>query len=254
MDDLILINAERQPVVSIRDGEVFANSRNVADYFQKRHDHVLRDIDNLLSSGSPKLGSLFVEGSVYHDQARKDVRVFDMTRDGFSLLAMGFTGQKALAFKLNYIAAFNAMEAELRRRAESAPAIDLNDPAQLRGLLLSYSEKAEKLEAQVQELLPSQKALNRISVADGSYCITDAAKTLGMRPKDLFAWLSANGWIYKRPGSGYWLGYQDKCNRGDLEHKTTTVLKADGSEKITEQVRITAQGLAKIAKLMPVIA
>jgi len=72
-----------------------------------------------------------------------------------------------------------------------------------------------------------------------------------MRPKDLFQWMSSNGWIYKRPGAAAWLGYQTRCNAGDLEHKTTTVLRADGSERITEQVRITAQGLTKLVKLIP---
>ena len=71
-----------------------------------------------------------------------------------------------------------------------------------------------------------------------------------MRPKDLFQWLKNNKWIYKRPGGASWLGYQNRCNAGDLEHKTTTVLRADGSEKITEQVRITAKGLSKLAKLI----
>lgn len=71
-----------------------------------------------------------------------------------------------------------------------------------------------------------------------------------MRPKDLFQWLSQNGWTYKRAGGSGWLGYQTKCNQGLLEHKTTTVLRADGSEKITEQVRITPSGLSKLAKII----
>ena len=79
--------------------------------------------------------------------------------------------------------------------------------------------------------------------------VSSAAKTLGMRPKDLFQWLNENGWIFKRPGCASWLGYQGRCNTGDLEHKTTTVLRADGSEKVTEQVRVTAKGLSKLAKL-----
>lgn len=67
-----------------------------------------------------------------------------------------------------------------------------------------------------------------------------------MRPKDLFAWLQAKRWIYRRPG-GSWLGYQDKVQTGYLEHKLTTVQRADGSEKVTEQVRVTAKGLTKLA-------
>jgi phage antirepressor YoqD-like protein len=128
--------------------------------------------------------------------------------------------------------------------------IDLNDAGALRGLLLTYSEKAIELERQVKELLPSQEALNRLSQADGSLCITDAAKALQMRPSDLFAWLRRNGWIYKRAGTAHDLGYSSKTTAGLLEHKVTTVLRADGSEKVTEQVRITARGLTKLAQLI----
>lgn len=71
-----------------------------------------------------------------------------------------------------------------------------------------------------------------------------------MRPTPLFQWLSENGWIYKRPGSANWLGYQMKCDQGLLWHKTTTVMRADGSEKITEQVRVTPKGLSKLAKII----
>lgn len=245
------IDPERNPIVFAKDGEVYANSRDVAAYFEKRHDNILRDIDTLLTSGGPSvLRNLFVERSIYHEQAKKDVRTFDITRDGFTLLAMGFNGTKALRFKLRYIDQFNAMEAELRRIAKSGPTIDLNDPGALRGLLLTYSEKAIELEKQVRELLPSQEALQRLSEADGSLCITDAAKALQMRPKDLFAWLRQNGWIYKRPGSAHDLGYSSKTQSGLLEHKVTTILNADGSERVTEQVRVTARGLTKLAQLI----
>lgn len=243
------INAERKPVVFAKDGEVFANSRDVAAFFGKEVKHVHEAIRNLVSK-EPSLGMRNFRPNVINDLQGQSTSHYDMDRDGFTLLAMGFTGTKALKWKLRYIEAFNALEAECRRIAQGGPQIDLNDPAQLRGLLLNYSERAEKLEQRVQELLPEAEALDRISKADGSLCVTDAAKTLQMRPKDLFAWLSQNGWIYKRPGSGHWLGYETKCSQGLLEHKTTTVLRADGSEKITEQVRITPKGLTKLASMI----
>lgn len=56
--DRLPLEAERRPIVSVRDGGVFANSRDVAAFFEKRHDHVLQDIDNLVSTGgSPELGN-----------------------------------------------------------------------------------------------------------------------------------------------------------------------------------------------------
>ena len=87
-------------------------------------------------------------------------------------------------------------------------------------------------------------------MADGSLCITDAAKVLQVKPKFLFNWLKSHGWIYRRPGNGHWGGYSEKSNRGYLEHKVTEVHRTDGSEKITEQVRITPKGLTKLSHLL----
>lgn len=247
---LVQIDAERNPIVSAKDGEVFANSRDVAAFFDKRHDNVMQAIGAMIAS-EPRLGLLnFKETPYVEPSTGQTYKSYDLDRDGFSLLAMGFTGGKALKWKMRYIEAFNAMEAELRRIATSGPMIDLNDPGALRGLLLTYSEKAQDLERQVKELLPAQAALQRFSEADGSLCITDAAKALQMRPSDLFNWLRQNGWIYKRVGAAHDLGYSSKTTAGLLEHKVTTVLRADGSEKVTEQVRVTAKGLTKLAQLI----
>lgn len=137
----------------------------------------------------------------------------------------------------------------------SDPAKALTDPVVLRAYLLQNVEKVIALEAEVSQLRPAQEALERIATADGSLCITEAAKVLQLRPKDLFQWLRQNGWIYRRPGAGQDLGYQSKTTAGLLEHKVTTVLRADGSEKVTEQVRITSKGLTKLASLIkPAIA
>lgn len=103
---------------------------------------------------------------------------------------------------------------------------------------------------QIQAMEQDVAAHERLTKADGSLNVTEAAKNLGIRPKDLFEWLSHNGWTYKRAGSANWLGYQTKCNQGLLEHKTTTITRADGTEKITEQVRITPKGLSVLAKLI----
>lgn len=96
-----------------REGVPVVNSRDVAEMFEKEHRHVLRDIDHILLS--PNLGSVewFKETS-YIDPTGRTLRSFDLTRDGFSLLVMGWTGAKALAFKVKYIEAFNAMEASLK--------------------------------------------------------------------------------------------------------------------------------------------
>lgn len=143
---------------------------------------------------------------------------------------------------------------ECERRLKAGPTIDpmqvLNDPAAMRGLLLTYTEKVLALETKVVEMQEDVTAHERLTKAEGSLNVTEAAKNLGLRPKDLFDWLSCNGWIYKRANSSTWLGFQVKCNQGLLVHKTTTVLRTDGTEKVAEQVRITAKGLSVLARLI----
>lgn len=130
---------------------------------------------------------------------------------------------------------------------------DLNDPALLRGVLLEYTERVLSLEADLAEAQPKVSAYERIAVgSDGSMCVTDAAKHLQMRPKDLFAWMQANGWLYRRAGNAHWIGYQSKVQAGYLEHKITEVSRSDGSLKISEQVRVTPKGLAKLAAVLGV--
>ena len=110
-------------------------------------------------------------------------------------------------------------------------------------------EKSEAQQKQIQQLTPKAEALNRIAEADGSLCITDAAKDLQVRPKDLRDWLSQNRWIYKRSGSDKWTAYQARIEQGVLEHKTDVIPRKDGSEKIVEQARVTAKGLTRLAEL-----
>ena len=140
---------------------------------------------------------------------------------------------------------------DCERRAKaiaSDPRAALNDPATMRGLLLTYSEKVLALESKVDEQAPKVSGFDLISDADGSLCITDAAKTLQTRPKDLFLKLSACNWIYRRAGGSHWIGYQYQLKRGTLMHKVTTVSRNDGTEKVTEQVRVTPKGLTELAE------
>lgn len=98
-----------------KNGRILASSRDVAEKFGKSHNHVIRDIEDIISkSDCPNLDSeIFVE-STYQNSRGKTYKCYLMNRDGFSLLAMGFTGKEALQWKLKYIDAFNQMEEKLK--------------------------------------------------------------------------------------------------------------------------------------------
>lgn len=97
-------------------------STDVARHFQKKHLHILRDIDRILSVSPPERKSNFgftlidVPGP---NGAVRQVRAYRLTRDAFSILAMGFTGSAAIRWKWHYIEAFNAMERELAERQDA---------------------------------------------------------------------------------------------------------------------------------------
>ena len=105
-----------QPVVSIVDNVVTALSTDVARYFEKPHNDVLKTIRNLIN----KIGGLGknYQSSEYINEQNKKQPCYRMDRKGFVLLAMGFTGERALQFKIAYIDAFDEMEARLRTKQE----------------------------------------------------------------------------------------------------------------------------------------
>lgn len=106
---------------------------------------------------------------------------------------------------------------------------------------------AADLAEQNKVLLPKANALDRLVDADGAMNLTNSAKHLQMRPCDLTKALSLNKWIYRRVGGKSWVAYQDKLQQGLLIHKVATVYREDGSEKMCEQVLITAKGLTKLS-------
>lgn len=118
-----------QALVSLENGIPSTTSLKVSEVFHKRHDAVIRDIRKL-QDNTPKSfhAHNFVE-MVHEVQigsgAIRQATMYTMTRDGFTLLVMGYTGKEAMRFKLEYIEAFNAMEKELMRRQNTSLPPDL---------------------------------------------------------------------------------------------------------------------------------
>lgn len=184
-------------------------------------------------------------GRTYRSPRTEYHGTIDMAKE----LAMVERNEKGKQARLYFI--------ECERRVKEGPALpDLSDPLVLQHLLADHLSKrieaerravaAEKIAEAATETVA---AFDRIAGADGSMCITDAAKALQVRPTDLFKFLRASGWIYSRPGKAGDIAYQDKIKLGLLEHKVTVVTRLDGSEKTTEQVRVTSKGLAKLSTL-----
>ena len=136
-----MIQNNPQALVKSVNGVMVADSLQVADSFGKRHSHVLRAIENLITSLSAEeaavndeewmyekvigstqlkigLSEKYFIPSTYKDSTGRELSHYWLTRDGFSLLVMGFTGPAALHWKLLYIEAFNKMEQALRSNVD----------------------------------------------------------------------------------------------------------------------------------------
>ena len=107
-ENVNLINIEN------KNGVAVVSSRVVAKDFGKRHANVLQTIDELIKTVNSVM-TLFIESS-YKAGTGKQYKEYLLTRDGFSLLVMGFTGKEALHWKLQYIEAFNRMEEYIKQQ------------------------------------------------------------------------------------------------------------------------------------------
>lgn len=108
MSDIVFKSSKGNPVT---------NSLIVADIFEKEHKNVIQSIENLVAENS---AAKYFHKSSYENRG-KQYPMYYMNRDGFSLLVMGFTGEKALRFKIQFIEAFNQMEQKLRQAAPAIP-------------------------------------------------------------------------------------------------------------------------------------
>ena len=102
-----------------KDGRVLVSSVDVAEHFEKRHKNVIRAIEKN-EKNDKSFTELNFEPSEYIDSTGRKLPSYYMTRDGFTLLVMGFTGYKAMDWKVKYIKAFNAMEAQIAKQAAAA--------------------------------------------------------------------------------------------------------------------------------------
>ncbi|EFY5855089.1 MULTISPECIES: Rha family phage regulatory protein [Enterobacteriaceae] len=138
LEDAIMatIPALSHPCVTVENGRAVTTSVAVAEFFHKRHDNVLRAIANI--ECSDKFTALNFEASEYTDSTGRKLPMYQITKNGFVFLVMGFTGKKAAAFKEAYIAEFDRMEAELRQN--NTPPADKMIPGDGRTLVVHFDK------------------------------------------------------------------------------------------------------------------
>lgn len=205
MSDITLFN---------QDGRILASSRDVAEKFGKRHDHILRDIESF-QKDIPNFGEMFFEDEL-PDKYGRNQKIYWMNRDGFSLLCMGFTGKKALEWKLKYIDAFNKMEEKLKSgdylSEEEKLKLQLfsKDPLEVAAAHNRLVELATApLKAENEILKPKAEYHDDVLNKDGLITTTVIAKDLGFKSATkLNQIMNLNRIIFKNQ-SGTWCPYAD---------------------------------------------
>lgn len=232
-------------LVTITDGQAVTTSLAIAEGTENQHKNVL-ELVRTYEADLAEFGRVAFETRPFATAGGTQQREVAILNEQQSTLLLTYMRNSDIVrrFKKALVKAFYELAAQRQRD----PVQVLNDPAAMRGLLLTYTEKVLELEGAVQALAPKAEALDRFATfAEGSMCITNAAKALQVQPKAFFRWLQEHQWIYRRTGGSGWLAYQARIQVGYLDHKVTTVERSDGTQKVVEQVLVTAKGLAKLS-------
>ncbi len=117
--------SEKTPVVSIVNNQPITTSLNVAEVFGKFHKNVIRDINDLIEKVPEAFAAANFEPNkikVLNNPSGEEISHYKLTRDGWTLLVFGYSGERAMQFKLAYLKAFNKMEEALRNQLRALPA------------------------------------------------------------------------------------------------------------------------------------
>lgn len=211
-------------LVIMKDKQAVTSSLQVAETFEKNHRDVLRAIVNL-EIGSAKLRSqMFAEGT--YTNRGKEYPMYYMNRDGFTLLAMGFTGDKALQFKLQYIEAFNSMEEQVKFQV----------PATLPEALRLAADQAEKISV----LQPKADYTDKMLANPGLETTSVIAKNYGYSTREFNKLLHGLGIQYKQGKT--WLLYAKYQDKGYTHVEPYGYTNSDGIEKVHNTMKWTQKG------------
>lgn len=230
--NLITLDTSSQPV---------ASSRDVAEHFGKEHKNVLQSIENLTAENSA-LTQMFFKTS-YTSGTGKAYPMYLMNRDGFTLLAMGFTGKAALEWKLKYIEAFNAMESELRSQQTALPQ---DYPSALRALadkaerVLALESENERQKQVIADFEPIRQYVDTILESAATLTITQIAADYDLSARTLNKILNEEG--VQHMVNGQWILYKRHMGMGYTKSKTIQFTRSDGTPDTKMSTQWTQKG------------
>lgn len=225
-------------LVTIQNNQAVVNSRQVAEHFEKRHDNVIQNIEGIIKTENSVLTKMFIESS-YQAGTGKNYKVYLMNRDGFTLLAMSFTGKKALEWKLKYITAFNEMEEKLK--LTSLP--DFANPVVAARAWADEVEAKQIAQKQIQLLQPKANYYDKYLNTEELSTITSIGMLRGLSTNKTFSILRQAGWLNKPANMQHEIG--EKAPKGVFKK----VYGIYNNEKCAT-IKITLKGVNKVLGLI----
>jgi Rha family phage regulatory protein len=223
-------------------GKDVTTSLLIAETFGKEHKNVLRDIEAL--DCSTEFNALNFEPIEYFDSRNRSQKAFEITKDGFSFLVMGYTGGKAAQFKEQFIYEFNRREALLKNdeyilsRAFSI----LNEKTKLLEAELSESKKIIEIQA------PKVDYYDAVINAAGLFPISKIAQQANMSAKKLNEILREKK--VQRKVNGTWMLTAPYLNKGYANLKTYSYEDGLGQKRTSQQLQWTEKGKVFIMELL----
>ena len=223
------------------------SSRVIAQELEKRHAHVIRDLEKILLS--PNVGSVIIP-SEYKDSTGRKLKEYLLTKDGFTLYMFNIQGHND--FKMAYINKFNEMERQLLHPIASYM---IEDPVKRAEKWIEEQKEKEKLleqnsiqQQQIGELKPKADYVDEILKSPGTMTITQIAADYGLSAQKLNKLLH-QARLQRRVGK-QWVLYTEHMNRGYTKSHTIEIVRSDGRPDTQPQTRWTQKGRLKIHEIM----
>lgn len=249
MNEIVYRGESNQPLT---------NSKLVAEVFGKNHKDVMKAIRNLTEGSAQNCAvhKMFSE-STYLNEQNKEQPMFIMNQDGFTLLAMGFNGKKAMEFKLKYIEAFNKMKKEIE---SSKPSLPQNYLEALKSLVKAEEER-EQLELEnrkqqqeivtiskenmelgnkITEMLPKVSYYDQILKSNATMTITQIAQDYGMSAVRMNKELESMRIQHKVRGQ--WILYGQFLTGGYVHSRAIDIIRSDGRHDVKYNTEWTTKG------------
>lgn len=249
MNEIVYRGESNQPLT---------NSLLVAQTFGKSHKHVLDAIREIVKGYAEKSADpMFEETTYINEQNKQSYPMFIMNQDGFTLLAMGFNGKKAMEFKLKYIEAFNKMKKEIE---SSKPSLPQNYLEALKSLVKAEEEREQlalenrkqqqeivtiskenmELGSRITEMLPKVSYYDKILQSNDTMTITQIAQDYGMSAVRMNKELESMRIQHKVRGQ--WILYGQFLTGGYVHSRAVDIIRSDGRHDVKYNTEWTTKG------------